>query len=222
MVGASVEMHLHCPGQRDRVAVGDDPVDEIVAALTRDILGGEATALVRRGASVGQRPVHMRARHGASCAGSTGSTAQRPCFTLKRSRRLAVTGWVAAATTPGDGELTSQQAGLIGGGILGSTLNTFRYPTATPSEQNSTATKTVDPGGSKPVRSHEQAVLSALEPELKAAALKAVPGGTVIRVETDAVDGEWEAHMRKSDGILVTVKFDKNRRSSESKTAGQG
>ena len=45
---------------------------------------------------------------------------------------------------------------------------------------------------------------------LKAAALKAVPGGAVYRVETDAGDGAYEAHMTKADGTLVTVKFDKS------------
>jgi hypothetical protein len=42
------------------------------------------------------------------------------------------------------------------------------------------------------------------------AALKAVPGGTVVRAETDAGDGEFEVHMTKSDGSMVTVKLDKN------------
>ena len=42
------------------------------------------------------------------------------------------------------------------------------------------------------------------------AALEAVSGGTVYRVETDAGDGEYEAHMTKSDGTVVTVKLDKN------------
>jgi hypothetical protein len=46
--------------------------------------------------------------------------------------------------------------------------------------------------------------------EICAAALKAVPGGTVYRIETDAGDGVYEAHMTKADGSLVTVKFDKN------------
>lgn len=45
---------------------------------------------------------------------------------------------------------------------------------------------------------------------LRAAALKAVPGGSVYRVETDAGDGTYEAHMTKADGSLVTVKFDGN------------
>ncbi|MGB8021547.1 MAG: hypothetical protein WCF04_09995 [Candidatus Nanopelagicales bacterium] len=51
---------------------------------------------------------------------------------------------------------------------------------------------------------------SAKTEKLSAAALNEVPGTTVIRVETDAGDGEYEVHMRKSDGSLVTVKFDKD------------
>ena len=45
---------------------------------------------------------------------------------------------------------------------------------------------------------------------MTAEALKAVPGGSVYRVDTDAGDGTYEAHMTKADGTLVTVKFDKN------------
>ncbi|MFA6602207.1 MAG: hypothetical protein WCT01_00235 [Candidatus Shapirobacteria bacterium] len=41
-----------------------------------------------------------------------------------------------------------------------------------------------------------------------AAALAAVPKGTVLRVETDAEGSPYEAHMRKADGTQVTVKFD--------------
>jgi hypothetical protein len=43
-----------------------------------------------------------------------------------------------------------------------------------------------------------------------AAALAAVPGGTIERVETDAEGDVYEAHMVKSDGTHVTVKFDSN------------
>ena len=43
---------------------------------------------------------------------------------------------------------------------------------------------------------------------VKAAALAAVPGGTVIRVETDSGGGEYEAHVTKADGTQVTVKLD--------------
>ncbi len=42
-----------------------------------------------------------------------------------------------------------------------------------------------------------------------AAAEAAVPGGTIIRVETDS-DGVYEAHVRKSDGTEVEVKMDKD------------
>ncbi len=44
----------------------------------------------------------------------------------------------------------------------------------------------------------------------KAAALAAVPGATVIRVETDSGDAQYEAHLKKSDGTEVTVLMDAN------------
>lgn len=44
--------------------------------------------------------------------------------------------------------------------------------------------------------------------KVKAAALAAVPGGTIQRVETDAEGSPYEAHMTKSDGTRVTVKLD--------------
>jgi len=46
--------------------------------------------------------------------------------------------------------------------------------------------------------------------KVKAAALAAVPGGTIQRVETDAEGSPYEAHMTKSDGSRVTVKVDKD------------
>ncbi len=45
----------------------------------------------------------------------------------------------------------------------------------------------------------------------KAAALEAVPGATVIRVETDSSgEAKYEAHLKKSDGSEVTVLMDSN------------
>ncbi|MCU1689345.1 MAG: hypothetical protein JWN20_1273, partial [Jatrophihabitantaceae bacterium] len=41
-----------------------------------------------------------------------------------------------------------------------------------------------------------------------AAALAAVPGGTIERVETDAEGATYEAHMVAADGSRVTVKMD--------------
>lgn len=44
--------------------------------------------------------------------------------------------------------------------------------------------------------------------KVTAAAQQAVPGGTIIRVETDSDGSPYEAHVRKADGTEVTVKFD--------------
>ena len=41
-----------------------------------------------------------------------------------------------------------------------------------------------------------------------AAAKAAVPGATIIRVETDSGGATYEAHMTKADGSAVTVKLD--------------
>jgi hypothetical protein len=46
--------------------------------------------------------------------------------------------------------------------------------------------------------------------KVTAAAKAAVPGATVLRVETDSEGSPYEAHMQKSDGSIVTVKIDSN------------
>jgi uncharacterized membrane protein YkoI len=45
--------------------------------------------------------------------------------------------------------------------------------------------------------------------KVRAAALAEVPGGTIVRVETDE-GGVYEAHVRKSDGTEVEVEVDKS------------
>jgi hypothetical protein len=107
-------------------------------------------------------------------------------------------------------------AGAIGATALGANAATTAgsgSSSESPSSSSSSSTapdRRFDPGGSAPVRSDEKSVSSATAATLKAAALKAVPGGTVIRVETDAGDAAYEVHMKKADGSLVTVKFDKD------------
>jgi hypothetical protein len=107
-------------------------------------------------------------------------------------------------------------AGAISGGALASTRSASAA-TSTPAASASTASspgsnqaRHPGPRGAQPVRPDEKSVSSATASTLRAAALKAVPGGTVYRIETDAGDGAYEAHMTKADGSLVTVKFDKN------------
>jgi hypothetical protein len=105
-------------------------------------------------------------------------------------------------------------AGAVVGGILASNL------TATAADNNSTGSSGTSSssssgtegraGGSSPVRSDEKALTGSDADKARAAALEAVPGGTVYRVETDADGATYEAHMTKSDGSLVTVKLDEN------------
>jgi len=109
-------------------------------------------------------------------------------------------------------------AGVVGGGVLAGTLSataaTGTGTTTTPSTSGYSATAAGAPAGAAPSsgqgRSDETPVTGANLATLKAAALKAVPGGTVDRVETDSGDAAYEAHMTKSDGSHVTVKFDKS------------
>jgi hypothetical protein len=112
-------------------------------------------------------------------------------------------------------------SGLVAGGVLASTLGASADTTSTSSPSSSygsygsaasgsSARQGPGPGGAAAVRSDEKVVTGSRAATLTAAALKAVPGGTVIRVETDAGDGVYEAHLKKADGTLVTVKFDQN------------
>ena len=107
-------------------------------------------------------------------------------------------------------------AGAISGGALASTLSasaaasTPAASASTASSPGSNEARHPGPGGAQPVRPDEKSVASATAATLRAVALNAVPGGTVYRIETDAGDAAYEAHMTKADGSLVTVKFDKN------------
>ena len=101
--------------------------------------------------------------------------------------------------------------GAIVGGIFAGSLSASAAPGSTASPSTPAQS---EPGGDRhgaaSVRDGESVVTGADYDKLKAAALKAVPGGTVYRIETDADGAAYEAHMTKSDGSEVTVKFDKN------------
>jgi hypothetical protein len=114
-----------------------------------------------------------------------------------RGRRLAAAGLVAS--------------GLVAGGILaGSHIAGAQSgaSTATPS-----ATASASGNTSPATASHgpgETLLTDGTADKVKAAALAAVPGGTIIRVETDSDGSPYEAHVRKSDGSIVTVKVDED------------
>jgi hypothetical protein len=106
-------------------------------------------------------------------------------------------------------------AGAICGGILAAALSASASGSASAATASTVSSsvgeaRTPGPGGSRPVRPDEKSVPGATAATLRAAAVKAVPGATVYRIETDAGDGVYEVHMKKADGSLVTVKFGKN------------
>ena len=60
------------------------------------------------------------------------------------------------------------------------------------------------------VRSDETTVTGTDADKLKAAAEAKVSGATAFRIETDGDGSAYEVHMKKADGSVTTVKFDKN------------
>ena len=112
-------------------------------------------------------------------------------------RRLASVGLVAS--------------GLLAGGILaGSHLASAASQTSgTPATSAVVSTARPDPA----TVTHgpgETLLTGTTAAKVRAAALAAVPGGTIIRVETDSAGSPYEAHVRKADGSIVTVKVDKD------------
>src|SRR3954464_6572089 len=118
----------------------------------------------------------------------------------------------------------------LGGGALGATLmngaataDTSGSSTTAPAAATAAAPAPPDPGagGGRPAfdptkGGHvangitETLLTGDTAEKVKAAALAAVPGGTVERVENDAEGSPYEAHLTKADGSMVTVKVDSN------------
>jgi len=101
-------------------------------------------------------------------------------------------------------------SGLVAGGILAGThIAGAATPTATAS-----APATAPANGFNPATvnhgPNETLLTDGNATKATAAAKAAVPGATIIRVETDSGGAVYEAHMKKADGSYVTVKMDKN------------
>lgn len=127
-----------------------------------------------------------------------------PTQKSRRGRRL---GWGAGLLA----------AGALGGAVLAGTLPaSAASPSAAPStSESSQAPGQVPAQGQRPSgtpgqRAGETVLTGTLAAQAKAAALKAVPGATIDRVEIDADGAAYEAHLTKPDGSRVTVKFDKS------------
>jgi hypothetical protein len=120
-----------------------------------------------------------------------------------RMTRLVATAAVAAGLGAGSYGIASAASGSS----TSTTTTTTSAPPGAPAAPPSSAAH--HPWGGQ--RSDETPLTGDALAKVKAIALDKVPGGTVIRVETDA-DGNaaYEAHMTKSDGTPVTVYVDKN------------
>ena len=96
----------------------------------------------------------------------------------------------------------------IGGAGIANAATTGSSSTTTPSAATpSSGTPAADPA----TLSHgpgETLLTGTTAEKVKAAALAAVPGATIIRVETDSAGSPYEAHVTKADGTRATVKID--------------
>ena len=100
-------------------------------------------------------------------------------------------------------------AGGLAGGALAATSSASAADTTTPAAATPAAAgPAARADTATPVRAGEKALPGTDLATAKGAALKAVPGGTVYRVETDADGATYEAHMTKADGTQVTVLLD--------------
>jgi hypothetical protein len=99
-------------------------------------------------------------------------------------------------------------AGGLAGGIIAATNSASATDdTSATSSTSASSSASDDRGGG---REGETELTGTNAATARAAALKAVPGGTVDRLETDADGAVYEAHMTKADGTRVTVKLDKD------------
>jgi hypothetical protein len=136
---------------------------------------------------------------GAAVMNDTGPVPPRAAFS---KRRLA---WAAGLLA----------AGAVGGGLIALSVpaaaenlsGVQAAATADPSQRPGHPGRDGGPGGS---RAGETPLTGADADKAKAAALAAVPGATIDRVETDADGAVYEAHVTKSDGTRATVKMDKD------------
>ncbi len=116
----------------------------------------------------------------------------------KRLRTWLIVGACAVGAAVGAAGI----AGAATNGSSSSSSSSVPAATASPNRPNlpNPATMTHGP--------NETLLTGTTAEKVKSAALAAVPGGTIIRGETDSEGSPYEAHVTKSDGTQVTVKVD--------------
>ena len=110
--------------------------------------------------------------------------------------------------------LTLATAGVVGGALIGAAvIANAASPTPSPAGSAAAGQAAFDPTKGGHVGANgvvEKLLTGTTADKAKAAALAAVPGATIERVENDAEGAVYEAHMVKADGTHVTVKMDAN------------
>jgi hypothetical protein len=105
---------------------------------------------------------------------------------------------------------------LIAGGLVATTLTGGALGASllgTAGAQESTTTTVAGSTDAPPARHMDDGKTEVTGEDAEkatAAALEAVPDGTVKRVVTDAEGDSYDVHMSKADGSCVTVKLDEN------------
>ena len=104
-------------------------------------------------------------------------------------------------------------AGLLAGGILAGSHIAGAATNSASTSASTTASSTGSARTNPAAMSHgpgETLLTDGNASKVTAAAKAAVPGATIIRVETDSGGAAYEAHMKKTDGSYVTVKLNSN------------
>jgi hypothetical protein len=107
-------------------------------------------------------------------------------------------------------------AAAVGAAIGGAGIANAATSSSTSTPASSSAAATTAPGrpATDPAKMAngpgETLLTGTTADEVKAAALAADPGATIIRVETDSAGSPYEAHITKADGTEATLKIDTN------------
>jgi uncharacterized membrane protein YkoI len=144
-----------------------------------------------------------------------------------RFRRRAVTAAAIVAVLVGGAGVANAAFGPTDSASATATVSALvgQTDTTTPSTDapttDDTTTDAPDDDADRPAGT-EDALTGDVADKVTAAALEAVPGGTVDRVETDADGATYEAHMTDADGNPVTVTFDESFAVVEIQEGGPG
>jgi hypothetical protein len=114
--------------------------------------------------------------------------------------------WIASVALVASGVLAG---GMLAGAQLAQARSTDTQ--ASSSTQAAADTRALAPAPADLAHGPSETLLEGSTASgVEAAALEAVPNGTIIRVETDNEGAAYEAHVQKADGSVVTVKLDED------------